>query len=560
MEPESGVDIRLESWLESRPNVGFVPVTVRISNNTSQEHTWEVESTNGYGMGGGMTARLNVTVASGQTGEQVLYAPVTAQTGTGYYYGNLNFTVKGHGVSTNGAGALGSSGGYGTTRTEFIAMSRAVGTKHWGPLRNKLDTSGSKGGSTRSDLQGCELDMAGAPEDWRGYSGLAQLWMDESEWIALRPGSKAALLDWVSLGGRVYVLTRDASDTRATQLGLPTKVNEKHAVGTGEIVLKSWDGSSVSLDDMANEVRKAEDKSLRSQLEGYDKPWSLRDEVGELTLKSGLIFGFIAIFGILVGPLNLFWLAPAGRRQRMFWTTPLLSLGGSLILILIMILQDGMGGDGSRLTLAILQPEQKRLALIQEQVSRTGVLLGRNFPVTEPGWMQPLELTSSTGYNPLREGRYMYGESDAGRWGDWFASRSVQAHLLETLRPSRSVIEVFPGASPDQAPSVLSSFESPLKIAFVVDENKKVWVADDIGTGEKKVMRAAKLAQLNDWLRDGPKKIGGPAVIASLEKLEGRTGFAYAELADAAKVATPTLKDVRWKNDYGFAVGPYIKR
>ena len=175
---------------------------------------------------------------------------------------------------------------------------------------------------------------------------------------------------------------------------------------------------------------------------------------GSCRVRSGLIFGFIAIFGILVGPVNLFWLAPAGKRQRMFWTTPLLSLGGSLLLVAIMVLQDGIGGNGARLTLAILQPEQKRLALMQEQVSRTGVLLKRSFPIVEPGWMQPLDLAKAESSYSSREGRHSFDETDTTRTGDWFASRSVQAQLLETVRPSRAAIEVFPPAAAGQPPSV----------------------------------------------------------------------------------------------------------
>lgn len=560
MEPESHVDIRLESWLESRPSVGFAPVTVRISNGTSEEHTWEIVSANGYGPGGGMTSILSMTVAGGQTAEQVIYAPATGQTGGSYYYGNLSFKVRGYGISSENAGSLGNNGSYGSTLTEFIAMSRAVGSKHWSPLRNKLDSTGGKGSSTRSDLQGSEVDMAAAPEDWRGYSGIAQLWMEEAEWIAMRPASKAALLDWLALGGRVYILARDASEARAAQLGLPAKVGGHYPVGAGVLALMGWDGTSVPLDDMARIVREAETQTLRVQLSGYDKPWALREEVGELTLKSGLIFGFITIFGILVGPLNLFWLAPPGKRQRMFWTTPLLSLGGSLLLIVVMILQDGIGGEGSRLTLAILQPEQKKLAVIQEQVSRTGVLMGKTFPMAEPGMMQPLELSSSTGYSPLQESRYGYIENGSMRLGDWFASRSVQGHLLQSVRPSRGAIEVFPAGAAGQPPSVLSSIDSPLKRIFVVDDARALWVADDVGTGEKKVMRAAKPAELKAWLSTGIKKMGGAAVLAALEKMESLPGMAFADVADAARLATPTLGSIRWNHDYGFIAGPYIKR
>lgn len=562
MDVASHVDIRLESWLESVPSFGFVPVTVRIRNGDSQAHTWVVTSSNGYGMGGGLRADAEMTVEPGRDAERVIYAPVTAHTDRAYYYGALSFAVAGYGVDSSAAGAVTHTSGYGGSRTEFIGMSRVVASKHWSALKDKLDPSGTSGvrsGASRSDLEGSEVDMTAAPEDWRGYSGLAQLWMEEGEWLGMRPAAKAAMLDWVAMGGRVYVLASDGSEARAGQLGLPRKVKDARRYGAGEMVLMAWDGKGMSVDEMAREIRRSDTNGLCSQLGGYDKSWDLRDLAGNLSLKSGLIFGFIAIFGILVGPVNLFWLAPAGKRQRMFWTTPLLSLAGSVLLVAIMILQDGIGGSGARLTLAILQPEQKRLAIMQEQVSRTGVLLRRSFPIAETGWMQPLEMAKSTGFNPLRENRYSYTETDTSREGDWFASRSVQGHLLETVRPSRAAIEWFAAAA-GQPPSVLSNIESTLKIVFIVDENHGVWMAQDVGTGEKKPATPSTRAQLDAWLRDGPKKLAGPVLSAAMASLVQQTGCVFAEVTDASKLAVPTLASIRWSEDRAIIAGPFLKR
>jgi len=101
--------------------------------------------------------------------------------------------------------------------------------------------------------------------------------------------------------------------------------------------------------------------------------------VGQVRLQSGLIFGFILIFALVVGPLNLFVFASGKNRPRLFWTTPLISLIGAGLLAALMIVQDGFGGTGARTTLAVLLPQDKKMAVIQEQVSRTGILLGQPF-------------------------------------------------------------------------------------------------------------------------------------------------------------------------------------
>jgi hypothetical protein len=503
-----------------------------------------------------------MTVEAGRSGERVIYAPVTAQTSSGYYYGTLNFSVSGYGVESGMAGSVNHPGSYGGGRTGYIGMGRAVSAKHWSALRNNLTSAAParSSGPTHSELDGSEVDMASAPEDWRGYSGLEQLWMAESEWLAMRPAAKAAMLDWVAMGGRVYVLASESTEARAQQLGMPPLVGDVRRHGAGDIVLMEAKDGTLSIFAMTREVHRADASGLRSHLDGYDKKWGLRELAGELSLKAGLIFGFIAIFGILVGPVNLFWLAPAGRRQRMFWTTPLLSLGGSLVLLAIMVLQDGIGGNGARLTLGILQPEQKRLAIMQEQVSRSGVLLGRAFPIGEPGWMQPLELARPGYANPMREARHEYTETETMRRGDWFSSRSVQAHLLETVRPSRAAIEVFPAAAVGEAPSVLSNLESSLKVLFIVDDAKQVWRAEDVGTGEKKATKRSSRAELDAWLLNGPARHAGPVIAATMAELGKQTGCAFAELADASKFAVPTLSSIRWTDDHAIVAGKFLKR
>jgi hypothetical protein len=552
--PASNVDIRVESWLEARPHAGFVPVRLRIRNGDTEPHTWTFQSDNGQGSG--VTLSASLTVEPGRTGEREVYCPVTAQTDGSYAYGSLSFMVNGYGVQSAGAGSLHHTGSYGGNRSEFVAMGKKLASVHWSGLRSRLHASGS----SRSDLHGSEVDILEAPEDWRGYAGIAQLWMDETEWQTMAPAAKIAMLDWVAMGGRVYVLATDVSESRAAEIGLAGYTSDGKSHGAGEVMLMRWDGKNLPMENAAREIRGAEAASTRFRLSNYDKRWSLRDLAGELTLKSGLIFGFIAVFGILVGPVNLFWLAPAGKRQRMFWTTPLLSLAGSLLLLAVMVLQDGIGGSGARLTLAILQPEQKRIAMMQEQVSRTGVLLGRSFPVKEPGWMQQLELISKSGYNPVRENRSGFAEDGSSRSGDWFASRSVQAQLLQTVRPTRAAIEVTRATTPGQPPTVVSSMETPLKTLFIVDSEDAVWVANDVGTGEKKVAQASTRGQLDEWLRDGPQKLAGPIIGAALAKLKNDAGFVFAEATDPKKFAVPTLTSIHWDHDRAFVAGPFIAK
>ena len=558
-DPASGVSVRIESWLESSPQCGMVPLRLSITNSDSRAHTWEISVHDGFGMGGTYVTNGALPVEAGHGAETTVYAMCEAMTTGSGYYRNLNINVSGPGIKVPYAGGLHSSHSGSSSVTPFIAMSKKLSAKGWSQLKAKLDSShGSRSGT--SDLDGSEVDMTQAPDDWRGYTCLAQLWMDESEWLSMGEGSKAALLDWLALGGHVFILASDISDARLDLIKLPPVAKGERRLGAGRVTALKWDGTTFPLDSVAKQIKDSGNRGIIDPLGNYESKWELRKAVGELGLQHGLIFGFIVVFGLLIGPVNLFLLAPAKRRQRLFWTTPLLSLAGSALLVALMIFQDGIGGHGTRITLAMLLPEQKKMALVQEQVSKTGVLLGRSFAKEEPAWMQPLTFKDNSGGYPYRrEMQHHFNESPAGRSGDWFSSRAIQSQMIEAVRPTRAAIEFFPSADANAAPMVLSSIEVPLEKVFVIDEQQHVWVAENLGTGEKKALRIERKNEFSEWMQD-QLKLTGAVSWGILEK--GRklpTGHVFAISSDASKIAVKTLDSIQWNNDRVIFTGPYVK-
>jgi len=560
VDPRSGIDIHLNSWLESCPPFGIVPIRVEIANRTNAPHTWEVRAQDGYGADGTIISSTAITVDAGRTASTMLYVLTKPLTGTYGYYRNMNFVVSGHGVTSGMTGGLRSASSGSGTATEFVAMSTTLSSKGWSQLKSLFGTS--SGSTSRRfgsfELDGVEVEMKSAPTDWRGFSGLNQLWLAESDWVTMNEGAKAAMMEWVALGGSVMVMTEDTGDAKLEQLKFPAGAGTKRRHGLGRITAWLWNGKTLPVDGIAQAIKDADDHSLRKQLGEYNPAkWSLHKLVGDLGLKHGLIFGFVAVFGILMGPVNLFLLAPASRRHRLFVTVPALSVLGSALLVSLMILQDGMGGNGARLTLALLMPEQKKMLLRQEQVSRTGVLLKRSFASDETSWMQPLPLGDSSSLGRMRDMNHHYNENPFERSGDWFTSRAIQAQLITTSRPTRAAIE-FTAGEGDAPPSVLSTVEVPLDKLFVVDAAKKVWSAENVGTGEKKVLRASTETDFNAWMKSR-RTDAGPVVAAALDDLASATGYAFAEAASGSKVAVKTLASIRWNNDRVIYAGPCMK-
>jgi hypothetical protein len=251
----------------------------------------------------------------------------------------------------------------------------------------------------------------------------------------------------------------------------------------------------------------------------------------------------------MAGPVNVMVLAGKGRRSRMFWTTPLISLAATAFLLLLMFMRDGVGGAGARRVVGLLAPEQNTMAVVQEQFSRTGVLLGSSFPIAEPSWLEPID---------RRDWNDKFAEADGRtRQGDWFRSRSDQAYLAMAVRPSRASLEVAGGAE-DSPPSVLSRIEVPLDKIFVIDEDGRYWTTDTVGTGQKKPLQASDADAYNRWY-ESLLADTGPVRRDLLEPLRNVRGHAYASSSEAGKVAVKTLPAIRWVDERADFVGPFTR-
>ncbi len=568
-DPASGVTIEIESWFDACPPGGMAACVARITNGSNAAHDWTVTAADGYG--GGTITTLGVNVPAGRTATVPFVASVGLRNPGSGRYRMMVFNVLGHGTRGSGAQLQQPdtlSRGSHANVTPFLAMSSQLALKGWSVLADKFDKSAAPAPSGRSGsaigFDATQVDIAKAPDDWRGYSGLSQLWMTEGEWSAMGGGAKAAMLEWVALGGRVVLFAEDLSDALLDRLKVPPPgADGLRRIGAGRVMMQQWDGKIFPGDEAFKLASDIKGDSVPAQLAKYaGGSWNLRDAVAAPSLRAVLIFGFILGFGILVGPVNLFWFAGPKRRQRLFWTTPLISIAGSALLVALMILQDGIGGSGARRVLAVMLPEHNKIALVQEQISRTGVLLGRSFAMGEPSWMQQVPTDrSGSGFNPARSRGLQFRENDQRqRSGDWFTNRAVQAQVIEAVRPSRGHIEIFPGAGENDPPSVLSSLGVTLANAFIVDDRRRYWRAEQVDTGEKKRMKPSSEGDFTKWVQAAALHDMGPRPAAALDALSRLPGHAYAESAEAAKLAVGTLGSIRWNNDRIIFAGPYVKR
>jgi hypothetical protein len=462
-----------------------------------------------------------------------------------------------------------------STTQPFWAISQSLGGAAAAALNDAARPKAGKGGSGYSSGE----SFAGSflpvdlPADWRGYMGLDGLALTDEEWTALAPGVRTAIRHWMLLGGVL-----DLYHSGAAPVGVLQELKAGSAepdptggvlggmpVGAGRVRVFAWDRVVLGAPAMSRffsgaglSIRHvAAREAMLPGPPGNRAGSTLRDTLGVRSFAAWQVGVILLIFGILVGPVNLFYLAGPGRRHRLFVTTPLIALGASLVLIAVIFLQDGAGGKGQRAALVELFPDENLSTVRQYQISRTGVLFGGGFVMSELAALTPLLLENSrwtrlkSGGSSDSEGQRFNQPEPQAYAGDWFQSRSEQAQLVETIRPGRGRLELKPGAGD---PVLVSSLAGALESVFYQDPGGQWWTgAAPLTTGGSLALQKTDEAAFAAWSAEQLAPFP-PGVAAPLQS--GRhAGRFYAVSRDPAVGLAGTLQSIDWANDHAFLHG-----
>ena len=585
---DNATDIQVQCWLQHCPPLGMVEVKVKALNHSKSPAEWTATSTDANFGTGSMAAEFAFGAAAESGVEKPLLLPLAPVLDMDQrYYKNLGVAFRGTGVNSIGAAfrlntptwSSTSKTGMGSRtvlvpspvpgistsstttayksgeRVPFFATSETFGQKFPG-LPGMVETGGAR--LCASTLG----DAVNAPADWRGYSGLSQWWLTAPEWNAQSLQQRAATLDWVALGGRLVIYNDQPTPVpdpfRADQVKGDVLTH-----GLGQV--RFLTGVEAVPKDGANFIINAQTEATENLLgKMQESAWGLPVLVGAVRLQSGLIFGFILIFALVVGPLNLFVFASGKNRPRLFWTTPLISLAGAGLLGALMIVQDGFGGTGARTTLAVLLPQDKKMLVIQEQVARTGILLGSRFSKADGMWMMPVPIPDSAPSSGPRGFRIRTGvggpnqdrkhfESETEAWGGWFASRSLQAQMLQGVKLNRGGIAFTAGENP----SIVSSLSTPLKTLYLKDDTGMLWMAENVATGVRTVLKKTDTKSFASWQKRQLLDVASSFLKERVNTCQQPSSWVFAEVGEPTKLATPTLNSIAWQHDRAFVIGPY---
>ncbi|MAS92804.1 MAG: hypothetical protein CMO55_06360 [Verrucomicrobiales bacterium] len=549
--------VRVQSIFGKAARDGAVPFQISIRNNTGRDRTWTFRFQEGN------SSRRLSTVSTYQfevpNGTEVRHE-VTARMApsfAAYTYRNLTLSVSSPGLESMSRNYSQS------TNADFptLGMSKKLARSSLTRLSDELKKINSSNQTFAHDV-----DVDALPSDWLGYTCLDAILLDEEDWTLVSQAQRQAILAWVRLGGRLDIFSENASDL--SEFGIPLarpSATSETDLSLGSVHLQKWNGSVIPTKFISTyQAIDSRDSYLENQ---FGKAWDLYKGAKTIAFNPVLIFALLTIFAVLVAPVNLFYFAGKGKRHRLFLTTPIISISACILIVILILFKDGIGGHGSRVVLADFQPSpgEMRAYITQEQFSSTGVMISPGFSTKEELDISPVNLPASP-FNPLssrsrRATQYLFvNDSFDGRF---FPSRSEQAFSIRSAVPTRARIELTKQPTGDTAapPELVSNL--PISITNLVyrDETGTLWKTAEalkVASGNTIPLEAAVESETKTWLESQSEGFSDSMKDQILELLLQNERFICFPSGDSS-LPLETHKSIRWDDKVVVITGTVSK-
>ena len=386
-------------------------------------------------------------------------------------------------------------------------MSRDLAVPNEGRVASLMEERGMQ-------LFASSTDVADFGEDYRAYTGFDSVWLTAQTLKQLSPQQSMAMRQWVALGGLLRIFTPEN-----------TPAGENGIYGFG--IIEQSQLKNGNLIDETNALHLlTRHSSLEKCLhaEYLRHTWKMRDNMPDIRHPPVLIMSFVIIFALLLGPVNILVAARRKQHSMILITTPVVSIAGSVILAMLIILKDGFGGTGSRITLAFLRPETHDMAIVQEQISRTGVLLSSSFKAEQDLTVYPVNVDQM-----FFDRDRSYHLENGIMSGSWFTSRTIQGQLLYQITPTREHVEIYPCPDNSNPPEIVSAVNDKIKTMFYCDLENKWWTIENLHTGAKKTMRPATRDEYKNWWKKH-RDYAGAKTRTAMDRVDGAKGMFFAEV------------------------------
>lgn len=522
---------------------GTLPYRVTIRNHSGKARLWTIRLSEGnYARALSTRATHQFMVEDGTelvTDVALSFAPAFHS----YDYRNLEITVSATGLPTQ----IRSTNGNLPADFPLLAISRSLGQRSI----TRLDANARSLGSNVPYFAKL-FTPEHLPRDWSSYTGLDGILLDQPAYEALPPAQSQALTAWIRLGGELHLFREEAQS--AGGVG-KTAITEESRLSLGRIHHWTWNGRELP-DGILEEFTGK--PALATALESdYDQNWALQQSFGTKSFNPLVVFLLLFLFAVLVAPVNLFYFAKAGRRHRLFVTTPLISVVTCVLIVLVILFMDGVGGRGFRVVIADLQPGEGRIHLLQEQISRTGVMVNSGFETDRACELNLVDLPPSH-FNPLSNsgGRASTFEVKGKRFeGDFFRSRSEQGFAIRSAEPSRERIETKDVKN--GVPLLISNLSSEITSFRYRDERGGIWIMPPGSTaspGQPIPLVKSEAEGEPAWIT-GIVGLLGKSRGEQVKSLYGESDRFFAEVANPGTFAIATHPSIQWEQTHVLLTG-----
>lgn len=468
--------------------IGFYPVKITVTNNESQDTAWELTLESNY-IG-------TIRAPKMQTITTTVFIPFTGSTRRYYYSANLVCRER----ATGAAYDLHINSDY--SSYPVIASSQGLGPD----LRKEIESR------VHSSSSAVTMTPAEWPADARVYSSFSAFVMSSSDYEALDTSLKNAINQWVISGGKLLIV--DLSEDGGEEKEASQKI------GWGTMTQASFSDKKKAAEFLRRNLPSSIGEMGFPQLPYTAKSYELRS-------PAFILITLLIIFAVVVGPLCLFVWAPANKRQRLFILIPSISFGFSVLLMLLILLIDGTGGEGLRVASVYLNPQTNSATIKQQQICKTGLLLSSAFTLNEKAEFYAEDSNKEDNNDKkMRSGNTLSGS--------WFTSRSTITQKLSVSVPTRARVSLVSGDQNN--PVVQSTVPCVLKDFVYKDDRGTFWKADSLPPGQK--VPLTKLENIGKLVFMG----------------ENGNFNAQGEASELAPI--DTLESIKWNNGDMFFFGP----
>lgn len=582
--PKGLASIRVESLYGTIPTRGYLPIEVVLTNNSSVSRSWRLgfNSADGsspqWGFGNKnkdntMASNYLLDCPAGGMKTYQLLVPIVTMFESRYGGGDPNELGLNVEIETAGFELLEESM-YTEALIEWpsVLMSEDLFSENGTVLDDYLQKVHLPGSSRSSNIEFAgKFEPAELLPDWRAYSGYDSIILSDTAWLKVDPAGRESLLEWNRLGGTLIIATSDRG-LKLSQLGFEPEKDSltRRSLGEVHMVYTQKNGKLKKAPLTALVVGSGASQSFShkpfaSQINGdYSlMDWGLYQDLEGADFKPLYLVMILLVFGVLVGPINLFVFAKSGKRHRLFITTPLIAIGTSLVLLVVIVVQDGFGGTGQRAQLVEVRADdgEYRAYVKQQQFCQTGVLFSGNFEASEDMLLSPLPLEPSrmariTVDNAGGESSYRVQLTPEGMSaeGDWFQSRSQLGHYIEAVVPMRGRLAL---SGSDGRPALSSSFDFAIEQLLYQDANGKWFKSEgEVKQGAKVSMIELKHHEANSIIEDGTRKFNR-AFRKKIKELARSRKSSFIALTEQAP-GIDTLSSVDWEKTYSVFTGPVV--